>query len=387
MKIRAFVFVVIAALAASPAAAQRSVAGKWYAALGGVPVQFDFSVDADGRLTGAMSSDFTGRTPIADGAVKGDELSFTVRMAIGARTINYKGIVNGDELALAGKDASPPPAGGADQTFTATRTKPVDVPEISMVPVVVDDQTVRLEMRIYKPDRAGPLPTVIFHHGSTGDGRNPRLFTQPILFPTLAKFFVQRGWAFVVPARRGRAGSEGLYDEGFGPDRALGYSCRPAQSLSGADRALRDIAAATDAILAMPFVDRDRVVIGGQSRGGILAVAYAGQHPERLKGVINFVGGWMGTTCSNASTINQTLFRRGARYPRDTLWLYGEGDQFYPLSHSEQNFAAFQAAGGKGTFHEFPLPGSSGHYVFMNPEIWKPVVESYLKSLGLPAGE
>jgi dipeptidyl aminopeptidase/acylaminoacyl peptidase len=47
-----------------------------------------------------------------------------------------------------------------------------------------------------------------------------------------------------------------------------------------------------DAVLAFPFVDPTRVVIGGQSRGGILSIAYAGQRPEQVKGVVNFVGGW-----------------------------------------------------------------------------------------------
>jgi dienelactone hydrolase len=175
-----------------------------------------------------------------------------------------------------------------------------------MVPVVVDGQTVRLEMRIYKPARAGPVPTLVFNHGSTG--RDPRLFTRPLDVPALAQFFVQRGWAVVMPARRGRAGSEGLYDEGFALDRALGYTCDPAQSLPGADRALRDIAAAMDAILAMPFVDRDRVIIGGQSRGGILSVAYAGQQPEQIKGVINFVGGWLGTGCPPPARLTRRSF-------------------------------------------------------------------------------
>jgi dienelactone hydrolase len=151
---------------------------------------------------------------------------------------------------------------------------------------------------------------------------------------------------------------------------------------------LRDIEAAMDAILAMPFVDRDRVVIGGQSRGGILSVAYAGRRPDQVKGVINFVGGWMGVDCPTANTINQALFKPGARYPGDTIWLYGDGDPFYPLSHSRENFAAFQAAGGKGAFHEFaPPPGSSGHGIVATPDVWAPLVEAYLKRQGLPTGE
>jgi predicted acyl esterase len=80
--------------------------------------------------------------------------------------------------------------------------------ETSIVPVTVDGQSVSLEMRIYKPATAGPAPTLVFNHGSTGRGRDPSLFTRPIDFPTLAQFFVRRGWAVVMPARRGRAGSE-----------------------------------------------------------------------------------------------------------------------------------------------------------------------------------
>src|SRR5882724_12927438 len=193
--------------------------------------------------------------------------------------------------------------------WTAARAQ-----ETSMVPVIVDGQTVRLEMRIYKPATAGPVPTLVFNHGSTGRGRDPSLFTRSIDFPALAQFFVQRGWAVVMPARRGRAGSEGLYDEGFAMDRALGYTCDPSRSIPGADRALRDIEAALDAILAMPFVDRDRVVIGGQSRGGILSVAYAGLHPEQIRGVINFVGGWSGGSCR--TTVLRVSQRLGARRGR-----------------------------------------------------------------------
>jgi len=253
-----------------------------------------------------------------------------------------------------------------------------------MVPVSVDGQSVRLEMRVYRPAGDGPAPTLVFNHGSTGRGTDPRIFTRPLNFPEVARFFVERGWAVVIPARRGRGGSEGQYDEGFSTDRALGYACDPSLSIPGADRALRDVEAAMNAILDMPFVDRTRVVIGGQSRGGILSVAYAGGHPEQVKGVINFVGGWMGARCSHASVINQTLFQRGARYSGETLWLYGDGDVFYPLSHSRENFAAFQAAGGKGAFHEFPVD-AGGHSLRMYPDRWAALVEAYLKRQGLPS--
>jgi dienelactone hydrolase len=133
-------------------------------------------------------------------------------------------------------------------------------------------------------------------------------------------------------------------------------------------------------ILGMPLVDRERVVIGGQSRGGILSGAYAGEHHTKIKGVINFVGGWMGTRCVNASSINQALLTRGARYPGEVLWLYGDGDPFYSLSHSRENFAAFKAAGGNGIFLEFSPPsGATGHQIVRYPDLWRPIVDDYLR--------
>jgi dienelactone hydrolase len=220
--------------------------------------------------------------------------------------------------------------------------------EVSLVPVTVDGQPVRLAMRIYRPAGPGPAPTLVFNHGSTGSGRDPSIFSRPIDAPRLAQFFVERGWAVVMPARRGRGGSEGVYDEGFASDRAAGYTCEVEPTLQGADRALRDIEAAMVAILAMPFVDRDRVVIGGQSRGGILSVAYAGRRPEQVKEGINFVGGWLGSRCDTSQSVHAALFRRGARYPGETIWLYGDGDPFYSLAHSRDGFGALPKHGRGG---------------------------------------
>lgn len=255
-----------------------------------------------------------------------------------------------------------------------------------MVPVTVDGEPVKLATITYKPAGSGPFPTLIFHHGSTGRGNDPSLFARPYDPRTLAEWFTARGWAVVLPSRRGRGGSEGLYDEGFSLERARGYSCEETLSLPGADRALRDIDAVTPVILAQPFVDRSRVAVGGQSRGGILAIAWSGRQPAVPRAAINFVGGWMGTGCSTASSINQNLFRRGAAFGQPTIWLYGDKDPFYPLSHSRGNFAAFEAAGGKGAFNEYAPPtGLNGHQISSAPPLWTTALEAYLAARGLPA--
>ncbi len=111
-------------------------------------------------------------------------------------------------------------------------------------------------------------------------------------------------------------------------------------------------------------------------------MAHAGRRSGDYRGVINFVGGWVSARCVN--DVNATLFRRGASSPVDTLWLYADGDSFYPLEHSRENFAAFEAAGGKGSFKQYPAPeGMNGHFINARPAIWGADVEAYLKAQGL----
>lgn len=247
-------------------------------------------------------------------------------------------------------------------------------------PFIENGAPVTLEMVIYRPEGAGPFPTLVFNHGSTGIGNNPALFKDTWAPERLARWFTQRGWLVAFPQRRGRGQSDGLYDEGFTPKREH-YSCDPAISLAGFDHALADIDAAVAWLQKSPDVDTSRMEISGHSRGGILAITYAGSRPGVFQGAINFVGGWMSDQCPNntADAINPVSFRRGAAFPRPTLWLYGEKDSFYAIAHSRKNFEAFTAAGGKGSFETFALePGVNGHMLIAQQGLWGPAVEAYL---------
>ena len=252
--------------------------------------------------------------------------------------------------------------------------------ESIMVPVLIDDETINLEMHIFKPSGNGPFPTLILNHGSTGTGKEPEQFRQIWEFGSLRRFFLTKDYAVIRIFRRGRGQSEGIYDEGFSANRAEGYSCDPNLSIPGADRGIQDIKAAMEVIQKMPYVDAENMFMGGWSRGGILSVIYAGKFPNQVKGVINFVGGWVNAhLCATAAEIHEELFQRGASYPKVTLWLYGNYDPYYSLSHSRSNFEAFKRAGGKGEFYEFQaLPASSGHEIIFFDGIWDSVLEKYL---------
>jgi len=243
-----------------------------------------------------------------------------------------------------------------------------------------DGRAQTLEAVVVRPINAkGPLPTVVFNHGSTGNGNRPDWFTVTWTSPELAQYFTSKGWQVVFPQRRGRGKSDGLYDEGFGTNRSAGYTCQSERSLQGLDRALADLDVVMAHVRHRPDVDSARLLIGGVSRGGILSVAYAGTRPDMFLGVVNFVGGWIGEGCKEAALINRTGFVRGAAMPRPTLWLYGERDSYYSLDHSRASFESFLAAGGKGKMVSYPLPaGQNGHGIHGFPALWKEELDRYL---------
>jgi pimeloyl-ACP methyl ester carboxylesterase len=252
-----------------------------------------------------------------------------------------------------------------------------------------DCNPVRLETVIFKPPGPGPFPLAVINHGSTGRSLKLELAKQTWVSLELADFLNKGGWLVAFPQRRGRGRSDGLYDEGinridkFGAKFGLkpSYACDTDIALKGADRALTDIDAAIASLRYRQDVADAPVLIGGQSRGGALSVAYAGLHPDQTLGVVNFVGGWLSDSCPEAEFANQTLFARGGRYGRSTIWLYGHDDQFYSVDQSKKNFVAFEKAGGQGKFFEFDMPGEQGHEVIHYPDLWSGVVGDYLNSL------
>jgi hypothetical protein len=93
-------------LAITVAALAADVTGKWTAQVPGRDGQmretvFNFKVDGE-KLSGTISGGQGGETPIADGVIKGDDISFNVVMSRGGNQMKmtYKGKVAGDEMKL-----------------------------------------------------------------------------------------------------------------------------------------------------------------------------------------------------------------------------------------------------------------------------------------------
>lgn len=269
-------------------------------------------------------------------------------------------------------DLTSVPENGACRTFAAMAI------EQAPTPFIQHGESISLEVVLFKPLYEDRYPTIVFHHGSTGNGSDPSRFGVTFTSKSIAQYFVERGWMVAFPQRRGRGESGGLYDEGFNPDRS-GYSCQKDLALGGAAHALEDLDVITDWIRNRADVDATRMFVGGTSRGGILSVAHAAQRPDVYLGAINFVGGWISEGCGDYRPINRTLFVDGAAFPGPSLWLYGDNDSFYSLSYSRTNFDAFTMAGGLGTLLELTrAPGLNGHFVINDPELWEPAMDEFL---------
>lgn len=300
--------------------------------------------------------------------------TLSIAVGVGGQTVALlDGAARLDEATVAGSCAAAAAWDGATCAAFALRT-------VERIPtaLVENGQPISLEVVFYRPPGPGPYPTVIFHHGSTGNGDDPAQFRITYTSETVARYFAERGWMVVFPQRRGRGQSDGIYDEGFTPDRAR-YSCRQGPALAGLERALQDVDVAVDLLRTRPEVEQARLLAAGVSRGGILAAAHAARRPGVYRGVVNFVGGWLGEGCADAVAVNRQTFAAAGAFAGPTLWLYGAGDPFYSIAHSRANLDAYVAAGGSAQFHVYArAPGLSGHLIINDPALWTPDLDAFV---------
>jgi len=226
-----------------------------------------------------------------------------------------------------------------------------------------------LEATLYRPAGDGPHPLLLFNHGSTGRGTIEATVT---LRPSRqAPFFVERGFAVLAPMRRGRGASDGEALESEG-------ACSSANLAPGFARAIEDVDAAIAYARAQPWAASTRVVVAGQSRGGLLSVAYAAERPAAALAVINFAGGWTGDGCDRyGEGFNVPTFAAAGRRVRvPTLWLYAEGDRYYGAASIRRYHETFAQSGG-------PATCSDGHRLVDRVDLWGPAVDEFLRGLGL----
>lgn len=227
-----------------------------------------------------------------------------------------------------------------------------------------------------RTDRAAPL--VVFNHRSTGNGAiSPHLVLRHEI---QARYFLSRGFAVLSPMRRGRGASEGGYVEWYDRD--------PLKLAEGLRHALDDLDAAVAFMRQRADIDGRRILVAGQSRGGMLSVVYAGQQTGGgdggIVGSINFAGGWIDVDGMRDDFTRDILMRLGAAGAAPSLWLYAENDSIVPPAAARRWRDAYDAAGGQAQFYLFPplADGADGHLLCDRPALWESAVDAFLHQLG-----
>jgi dienelactone hydrolase len=235
-------------------------------------------------------------------------------------------------------------------------------------------QGATLEGTAYRARHGRPAPLAIITHGSD-IGRD---LLKSFSYYDTARFLRDNGYAVLVLMRRGRGTSDGVYGEEFYNTDRNGNVIDAAQGLR---EAVEDLDSAIAYGRTLPIVRAGKVLLVGQSRGGLLSVHYAGLKPDEVLGVINFAGGWMS---GRTAVLNTPLFQQagkstGAKVKE--LWIYGEKDSFYPEEHIRDNFNAFRNAGGNVRFEFFRSVPGNGHRILQFPGIWRSAAEEFLRTL------
>jgi dienelactone hydrolase len=234
--------------------------------------------------------------------------------------------------------------------------------------------TIDLETTIYKPDGEGPFPIAIINHGKApGDSRFQGRYRPAIA----ARYFLERGYAVIVPMRQGFSKSSGSY---------IGGGCNVE---SNGRAQAEDVKAVLDYVVAQSWADKTRMIVLGQSHGGWTTLAFGALDYPGVKALVNFAGGLRQESCSSWES---SLAKGAAEYAKQTslpsLWFYGDNDSFFNTPTYTGMFEKYTSAGGKAKLIAFGTFGSDSHSMFGSRAgipIWQPEVTKLLASVGLPS--
>lgn len=256
------------------------------------------------------------------------------------------------------------------------------------LPAMFDGQVLALEAMEIRPRGSGPFPLAVIAHGTPAMPAQRQQYTVE-QYGTVAAELARHGFVAVAVMRRGFGASEGGFAEASG---ACGQSRYAEAGLESA----RDLAETVRAMAAQPYVDARRVVAVGQSAGGFAALALAslaasGLAPPGLAAVVNFAGGRGRYPDRNAVCEPEKLVAALAQFGRATrvasLWIYAENDQSFAPELARAMYQAYRGGGAPAELAMQPPFRDDGHRLFMDGvDRWRPVLDRFLRRLGLPAG-
>lgn len=245
--------------------------------------------------------------------------------------------------------------------------------QVIMVPAG-DGLREALETTVFRPAGPGPFPLLLMNHGKQA---GPARLQQRERFIYMATEFVRRGYAVMLPMRAGFARSTGAYRDA---------GC---DMLGNAQGQARDMLAALAYARRQSWVDPQRIVVAGQSYGGMAALALATRVLPGVRGVLNFSGGLRVDMpgCDWQGALAKTFATLGAYNHIPSLWLYGANDSYFGPALAQRLFRSFTGSGGQAELVAYGPFKRDAHLTLGSRDgvaVWLPATERFLQSIGMP---
>ena len=232
---------------------------------------------------------------------------------------------------------------------------------------------VSLQVTVFQPEGAGPFPVAVINHGKNGGNAHLQERSRPL---PATRELLKRGYAVVVPMRQGFAESGGA---------AVGEGC----NIDGNGQAQsEDIVSVVRWLGTQAWADTNRMMMMGQSHGGLATMAYSQNPAPGFKLFVNFAGGLKYTVgCQWELALRDAYMSYGRTSKVSSIWFYGENDSYFPPQVIAPAFKTFIESGGNGEMVAYGPFGVDSHAMFGNVDgldIWLEKVLAKMKSAGLP---
>lgn len=255
--------------------------------------------------------------------------------------------------------------------------------EVLRIPLPPEARWPALVATSYRPQGDGPFPLVILNHGSPASATEREAMGRYRLLDHVQEFVI-RGYAVVVPMRRGYGMTGGPWAEQYG-------RCAVPDYFAAGEQSAVDVIAATKYAAHLPWADARQIVLVGQSAGGFAVIAAASKQPAGVVAVVNFSGGRGGRPETNpgepcdAENMRRAISRFAQTIRVPVLWHYAENDRYFSPRHVSRWFGAFREAGAPGTLVMQPPFGRDGHNLFVSKAgrpVWTPAFDVFMLRAG-----
>jgi dienelactone hydrolase len=264
------------------------------------------------------------------------------------------------------------------------------LPDIVKLEMVIDGRQRELVTHIYRPDGPGPFPLVIYSHGRASARADRTRLQYPVPVGH-ANYWLRKGVGVVAVVRPGY-GETGGADREDSFSRWSGSDCTSEPDFASVARNAREVVVATHSwALQQAWVRKDRILLEGQSVGGLTTVAASALNLPGVVGDVNFAGGAGGNPNGSPgkSCKPENLTRSYGEFGRlvkvASLWLYAENDRYWGAEAPRQWAEAFRAGGSDTQFIQTaPVEGHDGHQLLLyGGKMWSIPLDAFVKKVGL----